>query len=77
MCIRRNFSFCVLSPTEVAKELCDDIQVHNPTPLHLWQQISLQLAGGVSKGLCYILMHVFGFGEWKECSERNIFCAGL
>lgn len=28
MCIRRNFSFCVLSPTEVAKELCDDMQVH-------------------------------------------------
>lgn len=27
MCIRRNFSFCVLSPTEVAKECCDT-QVH-------------------------------------------------
>lgn len=23
MCIRRNFSFCVLSPIEVAKELCE------------------------------------------------------
>lgn len=53
MCIRRNFSFCVLSPTEVAQEFCDNTGSH-PTPLHLWQQISLQLA---KRSFSRVLLH--------------------
>lgn len=74
MCIRRSFSFYFLSPAEVAEELW--FSGSRPTPLHLWQQISLQLA---KRSFCRVLLHsnactcVEGM---RECSERSIL-AGL
>lgn len=61
MCIRRNFSFCVLSPTEVAKEFCD-IQVHILPLCTCGNREVCSWLRGVSRGFRYILMHVFGSG---------------
>lgn len=76
MCIRRNFSFCVLSPTEVAKEFCD-IQVHILPLCTCGNREVCSWLRGVSRGFRYILMHVFGSGMERECSERDGFHAGL
>lgn len=52
MCIHRSFSFIFLSPAEVAEELW--FLGSRPTPLYLWQQISLQLA---KRSFCRVLLH--------------------
>lgn len=75
MCIRRNFSFCVLSPTEVAKEFCD-MQVHILPLCTCGNREVCSWLRGVSRGFATFSCMCSGRG-WRECSERDGFHAGL
>lgn len=76
MCMRRNFSFCVLSPNKVSKKPKKKIFTgSHPAPFFalVWQQKSLQLAKRCFlEGFSYIVMHVFWMGAGRWCSERSV-----
>lgn len=77
MCMRRNFSFCVLSPNEVSKtEKKKYLQVHIlPLFLHLCGNRKVcSWLRDVSRRFFLHSNACFLDGGWMGCSERSVAC---